>query len=497
MNQDSLGIISVSNAWLQLDGFPNNILTSLYKECRYRPDGFIFVSAYKCGKWDGWVNLLSKSTNKARSGLFNRVVSHLQTKFPTYKYLVKDTRTIRFDGQADLLPACSLNFDPRDYQLSIASLVLGQSRATIELPTGSGKTKLASFIISSVRQPAIFVVPNLLLLHQTYESFSHDIDFGGEYVGVVGDGNCFVPPECRLVICTAQTLSRLLSIKIGKLDITDDNFDCNISDNTIYKYSDFIDYFATVRLAIWDEVHHTAAELYYKATAKFDNVTRLYGLSATPYRRDGATLRIEAVSGPTYSLNNIGSSFSILLDGVLCKPDIYSILVPEHKSVSITGTYQDNYNKQIIKNTDRHKIIATLAKKHKKVIVAVNRIKQGNEIAKELGSSAIECYSNTDGLYSKFTKWKSGKVKILISTLVGEGFDVPDVDCLIVASPSSDIMQEIGRVIRRSPNKDKAYVYVIEDDVQFLKRINKKKNVSWQEKFPDECNKGILTMEEV
>jgi len=61
-------------------------------------------------------------------------------------------------------------------------------------------------------------------------------------------------------------------------------------------------------------------------------------------------------------------------------------------------------------------------------------------------------------------KIRTGNVQAIVATgsLVGEGFDLPDLSALFLATPvkySGRVTQYIGRVLRPSPGKDRPMVY--------------------------------------
>lgn len=474
----SLAFISVNNVWTYVSGLPDRVVSAIRKEFRYHPEGYFYSELYKSRRWDGYVYLFSNKTNRIRSGMYERIRNLLDERFPEIRYIINDNRTIVKPQQTTKVRPTKLSFTPRDYQKEIAEEVFNYDKRVIELPTGAGKTKLAACLIHKNERPSLFVVPNLLLLYQAYDAFSKDL---GIKPGMVGDGRCIVSKTMPVVVCTAQTLSKVLNLQPKKNYFTEANFDASFAG----KYEDFMEYMPTVRMVIWDEVHHTAADLYYEATEQLINVDRIYGLSATPYRKDGATMKIEAASGPTISLKHIDLSFGDLFTRkVLCKPIIYSVAIPEARSVSKTQSYQVNYKYQVTDNTKRHKIVADIVKKYKKAIIAVTRIKHGNNMYKVIGSSAVECYSSSKNLQKRFDEFRSGKKSVLISTLVDEGFDISDIDCVVIAAPCSDAVQQIGRAIRMHPGKKSVDVYIIDDNAHTFARLNHKRYNSWRSRLP-------------
>ena len=80
-------------------------------------------------------------------------------------------------------------------------------------------------------------------------------------------------------------------------------------------------------------------------------------------------------------------------------------------------------------------------------------------------------------------EFKNGKYKILLASysLIAEGFDVPMLENIIMASPVKDerlVVQSIGRCQRPYSGKKIANVYDLVDDVSMLERFfTKRKSV--------------------
>lgn len=104
-----------------------------------------------------------------------------QDKFRHYRQ--KAEREIA-ETSAEYAPAAKTESgELRPYQLeAIESWKALEGRGTIVLPTGSGKSIIATLAIDEVRAPTLIVVPQLDLLHQWYENLSRI--YGQENVGV-------------------------------------------------------------------------------------------------------------------------------------------------------------------------------------------------------------------------------------------------------------------------------------------------------------------------
>jgi hypothetical protein len=64
----------------------------------------------------------------------------------------------------------------------------------------------------------------------------------------------------------------------------------------------------------------------------------------------------------------------------------------------------------------------------------------------------------------------NAKIIFGIDKLAQEGLNVPRCDTLVIATPLRDIEQAVGRILRKSPNKEYPIVYYLIDDVFVCRR---------------------------
>jgi DNA repair protein RadD len=90
------------------------------------------------------------------------------------------------------------------------SLRSGARRPILQLPTGAGKTVIAATILRSMlraRKRAVFTVPSLSLIDQTFERFGENGVDPGE-IGVIQGNHPWSRPRAPVQIATSQTLGR-------------------------------------------------------------------------------------------------------------------------------------------------------------------------------------------------------------------------------------------------------------------------------------------------
>ena len=65
----------------------------------------------------------------------------------------------------------------------------------------------------------------------------------------------------------------------------------------------------------------------------------------------------------------------------------------------------------------------------------------------------------------------------------GEGFDVPELDTLILATPKSDVQQAVGRILRQKNNNFPLVVDVVDEFSIFKAQYYKRKRFYKQSEF--------------
>ena len=78
---------------------------------------------------------------------------------------------------------------------------------------------------------------------------------------------------------------------------------------------------------------------------------------------------------------------------------------------------------------------------------------------------------------------KSNQCKIILATfqMASEGYDNPELDTLILASPKGNVEQSVGRILRKK-NKNPALVIDINDCISIFNNWNKKRQSFYKSK---------------
>ncbi len=387
------------------------------------------------GKWDKPESLYDPYEKTFPVGLVPRVKKFLNSK--GYRVRVKDERRVR---GVKLNLTWNEAYSLRKYQERAVRKALKEKMGVLALPVGSGKTVVGLRIIHEIDLSALIVVHTKELLYQWADKVREVL---GIEPGIVGDNRW---EEGAVTVAMIQTL---LSRGADKLQ---------------NEYA----------VLMFDECHRTsAAEKFYQLGLSLPQVYR-FGLSATPWRRvRGEEIKIEAVVGPT--IFEVRAE-DLIKEKFLAKPR-FEVITYESSMPSFSERYKELYEDLVMNNDERNLAVVEkaveLAKKGHRVLIDVKRIEHGKILKKMLEERGIKAEflsSKSQNRWEILEAFKNGEIPVLISTLLKEGVDMPEISAIILAGGGkSDIMtiQTIGRALR--PKKGmKAVIVDVQDDDPLL-----------------------------
>ncbi len=387
------------------------------------------------GKWEKPESLYDPYERTFPVGVLPRVKKFLNSK--GYRVRVRDERQVR---GVKLNSTWNENYVMRRYQQRAIKKALKEKMGVLSLPVGSGKTVVGLRIIHELDLSALIVVHTKELLYQWAEKVEEVL---GVEPGIVGDNKW---DERAVTVAMIQTL---LSRGADKLQ---------------NEYA----------IVMFDECHRTsAAEKFYRLGLSLPQVYR-FGLSATPWRRvRGEEIKIEAVVGPT--IFEVKAE-DLIKEKFLARPR-FEIITYESKMPSFSERYKELYEDMIMNNDERNMAIVQkaveLARKGHRVLIDVKRIEHGKilkEMLEKEGIKAEFLSSQSPDRWGILEDFKEGHIPVLVSTLLKEGVDIPEISAIILAGGGkSDIMtiQTIGRALR--PKKGmKAVIVDVQDDDPLL-----------------------------
>lgn len=335
----------------------------------------------------------------------------------------------------------------RDYQQKMTDHMIDTTVGIIEAMTGSGKTIAFISHIFSQKINTLILVNTIELVNQTIAALTQFSNLKAEDVGIIGNGKFEIKP---ISVGLHQTMMRL---KQDKIDLINQSFGQVIA----------------------DEVHVTAAELYYKTMTSLKTKFK-YGFSATPERADGLTKAIFWATGPLlYAVPKEDLKDSLIIPTLeIIETNYY---FPLFDSSDYTYMMTD-----LAEDKKRNEAIADYVKKKYNnslyyVCLLCNQISQVESLSKLLGTNARHLTSQTKKKerLKIVEDLKNGKIRFIVSTysLFATGIDVKQLNVLILAAPKKSkvlLKQSAGRIMRPAPGKKSAVIVdFVDNKIEMLR----------------------------
>ena len=329
----------------------------------------------------------------------------------------------------------------RDYQQEALEKCLTSGRGIIHHATGAGKTVVMAALLNNLNLKALIIVPTLNLLIQTADEFKKFL--GEENVGMIGEGD-FDPKQ--FTVATVQSLWS----KIKK----DDN-----DLKKVFKEFQFLalDEAHHINIAGKDDIKNT----YFKIAQLLDCYYK-FGFTATP--GDEGTLERELLEAATGRVLHQVSSSELIKRGLLTRPIIQMYKITPSQRFS---DWQVAYKQNILRNIRRNNLICKLAEEYaakgKSVLITVTRVEEHGGVLNDMIESAVFMSGSTPSEERKemLEDFGSKRKKILISTVVNEGVNIPSMDVIIMAGggkSNKQTVQRVGRALRTAQGKQVARI---------------------------------------
>lgn len=218
-----------------------------------------------------------------------------------------------------------------------------------------------------------------------------------------------------------------------------------------------------------DETHHATSKSFLDVFDKYPNARRI-GFTATPVRLDGERLAKPInkfrktpfdVSFQTITIRELVSQ------GFLSDFDVkavdYTLFFDNKQIKTLAGEYS---SKSVSEAFRDDKIEETVSKfielaKGRKTIAYTASIAMADMLTDELNRQGVSAKSFHSKLPAKtvdeyIRQFKNSEIEVCVNVdLFGEGFDVPDCDCVLMLRPTQSLslyIQQFMRCMRRDPN---------------------------------------------
>ena len=323
--------------------------------------------------------------------------------------------------------------------------------------TGFGKTVIGANIISKLRTNTLVIVNRNNLLDQWKERLSYFLDIDKKEIGQCG--------------ASKESLN-------GKLDVA--------SFQSLFKKDNIEELVQNYGLVIVDECHHVAAYSFEKVL-KAIRSKYVYGLTATPTRKDGWHKIIYMQCGDIrvrVSNKDLKQNKEMEHTVIVRKTNYKYILTEEKEKIQISEILNDMCH-NVFRNSLIIEDINKCILEGRIPIVLTERIEHLNILKEQLEKLNVPVVIYKGNMGKKKTKEiretikkadESNEPRIILATSssIGEGFDDSRLDTLFLTMPVSwkgRIIQYVGRLHRDHEDKDKVIVYDYLDNMKVLEKM--------------------------
>ena len=309
----------------------------------------------------------------------------------------------------------------------------------LSLPCGYGKTSISIKLSIDMKSKTLIVVNKECLMDQWNEAIAK-FTGGKARIGIIQQSKIDVENK-DFVIAMLHSLSKK-------------DYDKGI--------------FADFGMCIVDECHHIGSEMFSQALPKI-SCKYMLGLSATPKRKDGLSNVFYSYIGPLFhSEKRKGSNRVLVKRFKLTSSTTYYETLFMSNGIKNTGAMVTNLSKYEPRTQLIIESIRTLMTQDRKILLLSGRREHLEDIYEALGKAEIKNFQGktiTFGYYygnqgmskvdHKSMLTKSAKCDIVLGTysIAAEGLDLPDLNTEILATPSTDVEQSVGRILRKFHDK--------------------------------------------
>lgn len=331
-------------------------------------------------------------------------------------------------------------------QIEAFKVLSNKDSGVFVAPPGSGKTVIACSLIAERKLPTLILVHRKQLVEQWKIRLTEFLGLDKKAIGIFG----------------VEEKKRTGIIDIGMLQ-------------TISKINNENNVIQTYGLVIIDECHHVPA-ISFESVLKKISARHFIGLTATPFRKDGHQAIIHMQCGPIISTMAETQAQIELIKKVVIRETSFCLPVDAPPQPAIHQIWE-----WLVHDQDRLQLVAMdviEALKQKRFPLILSDRKDHlellhNEICKKTDELNAKGHILTSNTGKRERNRILQEIKAMLSTqqcpfllstgsLIGEGFDLPELSTLFLSMPLSfkgRLIQYAGRLHRASSGKREVFIY--------------------------------------
>ena len=392
----------------------------------------------------------------------------LQDKFKQVS--VEDRRKVQRSIRVEFKGELTL-----EQELALSDMA-SKENGLLHAETGFGKTVLGAALISERKTKTIILVHNKQLLDQWLDRLNHFLTFEEEEaIRYTASGREKVIGYVGQYGGTKKWLSKLVDV---------------VMIQSLFKLENSQSLLDEYEMMIVDECHHVSALMFEKVVAQFRG-KYLYGLTATPERKNGhEPIVFQRIGEILHTAGKRETSFARQLQ---LRFTSFGHLEIEKTKASNFIQLSDWIATDSARNQMILKDILDQVAEGRNILVLVNRIQQIDVFEKLLKEKEVDDFYIISGktkvrertsLLETLEQLDKGFVLLSTGKYIGEGFDLPQLDTLILAAPFSwknNLIQYAGRIHRNY--KDKSLVRIfdyVDIHVPYLEKMFQKRQVAYR-----------------
>lgn len=451
MSSPDIKIVGVDESCVFLD-CNEGIAREIHTKYSFRPENYKHTPAYKMGRWNGYIHIFNRQTQRLPKGLVPDLLDWCEES--SYSVKLEKEAFAYFSEKIDLdVDSYKLKYVPKDYQLEGVKRALDKKRQIILSPTASGKSMMIHMICRALSgKKVLIVVPTVMLVNQMKGDFAeynetNTIWDADDYCHQIMSGR-EKDTDKPIVISTWQSIFRMPQSWFEQYDAI-----------------------------LVDEVHGATAESLKGILNKCINATIRLGFTGT---LDGSATNEKVLVGhfgPVYTLKK---THELMERGDVANLEIKAIVL-KHKNNVPTLPYKDEVD-YLVAHEARNKFIVKLASTREGNTLVLFKLveKHGKVLKKMFDEAGVEAhlvYGGTDNdvrdNVKKIAEQREGVIILASEKIFSTGVSIKRLHNVVFANAGKariGILQSIGRGLRLFANKSHCTLYDIGDDMRGSKK---------------------------